>query len=711
MDFRVILAGALAGLALMAGLPARADVAYDAAPMELPYRANTGLYEFAAVAAPGATASLFVVGDSESQPTQESTIGYLGPLTGTTTQVAWPALTDLWALATAATAVPEPIVAAVGFRSIDGNGEMDLQVFSGTPPTLRSSVRLDPALEFPTAAVFTRVASPTDFDLVVGGSRTVSMFHGLAKTPAWQADMAGESLALLPASGALPLRIATTGGIIDASDGHVLWTTSQYASKVLVGKVRATGSPQVVALGGGRVSIYDSNPPVLRWTSDGLNANDIALGDRDGDGVMEILVALGTGDAYWINGSGLKVGPTVVLPVEPRVVVAKIDAAPARVVAMSSDFTGARMEVRSLDLATVVTSADAQQGPFGRIAIGDVDGDGDDEVVSIAGIPWGNGSSIGPSGRLSIRDRATNALVWRSAIPAGLGVTGSDVMLDAAIGHVQAGAHRQIVVLGRDGTGLYEPIVDVVDGTSHAVLRRSHVDLGGRDGVRLRLVDVDGDGLDEIVILSTPHSGETSGVRVHVLRADTLAPLWTSPVLTPQTLVTSTFLRPVAGAAPHLVLTVQGAGLWSIDLAAHLVDYSVPADAAGATVTSDPAASRIVLVDATQQALVVVDATNGAEIDRIPLPDRPYGAIAAMPGDPDRVAVAARDHLETWNVAHREQEGSSPAVGHMLGDGGTLLARARAGGGATFYAGNNVGIWTFPTRTYAPLIFKDGFEP
>ena len=57
MEFRVILAGALAGLALMAGRPARADVAYDAAPMELPYRANTGLYEFAAVAAPGATAS------------------------------------------------------------------------------------------------------------------------------------------------------------------------------------------------------------------------------------------------------------------------------------------------------------------------------------------------------------------------------------------------------------------------------------------------------------------------------------------------------------------------------------------------------------------------------------------------------------------------------------------------------------------------------
>ncbi len=716
MGIRNLVTGVVACCALQPGPYARADIAYDATPVELPYRVTAGSYGFVPVAgASDASASLVVAGDADVFPMQQSTIGYLGPVSGIAAQVAPPALTDMVPGGVAAVASPEPIIVAAGERVVDSLVEDVVQVFSGTPLVLRSSRKVTLPRR-PQAAVFTRVATATDFDLAVGGPGWVGLLRGQASTLAWQLSADAASLAVLPAAGPLPKRIVAAGNgvlVMDAADGRVIDTfPGEAGRKVLAGNLVAGGAVQFVVLGtDGRLSMFDGQPSAIRWRSDGdTYISDFALGDRDGDGLMDVLATTTTGDSFWLNGSGARVAPTGMLPFDSRVVVAKVDGAPARVVAMSSEGAGSALEVRSLDLATTVAKVDAQQGPFDRIAIGDVDNDGDDDLVSIAGIPWGYGvPSLGRSGRLSIRDVATGALTWRSAIPAGFGPTSSDVMLDVAIGHVWGGTHRQIVVLARDATSHYEPSVDIVDGTTHAAMRM-HLDLGGRDGVRLRLVDVDGDGIDEIVVVSVPLSGDATGVRVHVLRTDTLAWSWTSPVLTPQYLVSSAFLRPVAGGAPHLVLTVEGAGVWSVDLAAHVVDYSVPIGATAATLLSGAAGDRIAIVDSNAHALVVVDATNGVELERIPLPDRVYHAIAAMPNDAERVTLAAEDHLETWNIVRRQAEGPSPRVGDFLGNSGTLLARA-APGGATFYAGNATGIWAFPTRTYDPLIFIDGFEP
>ncbi|HEU4665387.1 MAG TPA: hypothetical protein VFS55_15260, partial [Dokdonella sp.] len=183
--------------------------------------------------------------------------------------------------------------------------------------------------------------------------------------------------------------------------------------------------------------------------------------------------------------------------------------------------------------------------------------------------------------------------------------------------------------------------------------------------------------------------------------------LWTSPVLTPHWGATVALLRPVAGEPPHLLLGVPQAGLWSIDLVAHLVDYSVSLDAKGAALLAN---DRIAILDRTARMIVVVDATSGTEVDRMQLPNYVYEAIAAVPGDSDRVALAVGDHLQTWNLKYHQPEGPSPNVGPGLAAGGALLAR-EGSNGATFYAGNGVGIWAFPTRPYEPFIFADGFEP
>ncbi|MGN6520517.1 MAG: hypothetical protein ACTHK2_13930 [Dokdonella sp.] len=717
MTFRRRAAGLLGGFMLVVAGLANADVGYDAAPVELPYRGyEANVFTFAP--GPGATdvrASMMFGGQASTMSSSWfSTLGYMGDAAGPTAQVAPPVLSHVVARGVDVAAASEPVVVVAGDLA-GGVNRLALQVFAGNPLAWHATRQIVPYDQV-TAVALTRIASADDFDVAVGGDLGISLFRGAATSPAWRVQDSSHSIAHVPATGAQPDRLVVGGystvDIRAVSDGHLLWSWAGTGGrKVLVGNIAGSASPEFVVLGADHsVIAFDADAPALRWRKLDVSANDIALGDRDGDGVMDVLVATTDGSGFWLDGNGMRVGGEVALPyLEARIAVAKVDAAPARVLVLGSSREGAGIGVRSLDLATSVSTVDPQGGPFDRILIGDTDADGDDELVSLADIPLGYPGVGGYAGRISIRDLDTHALRWRSAIPAEPGgPNGSDPLLDVAIGHVQPGAGRQIVVLGRDAlNGHYTPVLDILDGASHALLRRVPLPLTDRIVKRVLLADLDGDGVDEVVLLSDPSPNNNGpGTQVHVLRADTLAVLWTSPELTPFWGLSSMFLRPVAGGPPHLVVSVPQVGLWSIDLVSHAVDYNVPV---GGRSTALLPNGRIAVLDLGTPTVVVLDATHGGELDRMIMPDAAYYAIAAVPGDADRIAVAVDDQLQTWNLAEHRPEGRSPVVGPDLAVGGTLLAHVGPSG-AMFYAGNSIGIWAFQARSYEPLIFTDGFD-
>jgi len=502
------------------------------------------------------------------------------------------------------------------------------------------------------------------------------------------------------------------------TDGTLLWSsTATSGRKIVVGHISSAADSEFVVMGAdGSLNAFSGGAsPTLLWRKADINAADFSLGDRNGDGVLEIAVATTDSKLLWLGGNGAQIGNAVTSTYPyARVAVAKVDAAPARVVAVEDNYTGGTVSVRSLDLASEVAHTAGTIGPFDSIAIGDLQGDGTEDLVSIAGIPWGYNPSVWTnSSRLTIYDLATHALVWSSAIPTGQIPDFSDRMLDLAIGRVQPGTNRQIVVLGIDMNSTYEPVLDIIDGTTHALLRRTPVQIGdGRTPTHVRLVDVDGDGIAEIVLVSGPANSVTTGVRVHVLKADTLNEIWTSPVLTSEWPASSVATRPSGGTgADHLILTVAQAGFWSIDLAGHLIDYSVPADAPSAALVADVTPTgRVAIIDRAQPAVVIVDAANGTEIDRLSLLDSGYSGIVALPPDASRIALSADDHVESWNLATHQHEGTSPLLASLLAHNGTLLARANGDGGVV-YAGNSVGIWSLPTISFQQLIFANGFEP
>lgn len=717
MSNRGIAAWLAIGMAMVSARSAWADIALEVGPFNTPYRSDSSAVGLYALGAAGGSPSWLLAVGRAIQAESVTTLALLGPVAAGTLQTSVPVLSDYRAGAVATSATPEPMAVVVGSQTKDHLVSYGLEVFAGTP--LRSRYRRTlPPINSPKAATLTRVASLSDFDVAIATGVDLTLWKANATGPAWYVSDTANALATLPATATLPARLVATGAdvaIRRVDDGQVLWRSPAAAGrKILVGAIRAGVAPQFVVLGtNGDVAAFASDPPALLWHKVDANADDIAFGDRDGDGMQDIAVATRDGKLLWLNGNGAQVGSAATLAYPAaQVAVAKVDAAAARVISIGTGYTGAQLQVRSLNLTTTVASVDAAAGPFDRIAIGDLDGDGREQMASLAAIPWGwTPSPASDSGRLAIHDLATGARLWSSAIPAGLGPTASDILFDVAIGRVQPGVGRQVVVLGLD-RDRYAPVLAVVDGTTRALLRRQQVDVGAeRKPTHVRLVDIDGDGIAEIVLVSAPYLSGATGVRVHVLRADSLAPLWTSPVLTPKWPATSVATRPAGDGGPdRLLLTVAQAGAWSIDLAARLVDYSVPADApAAAWLPGATPAGRIGVLDAAGPALLVVDAASGAEIDRLALPDGTYRALAAVPGDVDRVVLADDDHLQAWNLASRRQESASPRLAQPAGNG-TLLARAN-GTGATFYVGDGVGVWALRAVPFEPLIFANGFEP
>ncbi|HEU4665820.1 MAG TPA: hypothetical protein VFS55_17465, partial [Dokdonella sp.] len=418
-------------------MPAVAGIAYDALSVDAPYRGYPAtVYAFAPV--PGAldaASSMIFIGDAGAQGQSESSaLGYIGGVLGAMEQVAPPIVADIASNGVAVAGAPEPIVVVAGERHRAGAPGRALQVFAGNPLAWHATRQLTPYDQVMSVAL-TRVASADDFDAAIGGVTTVALFRGQATSPAWQEDGPADALAHLPATGPQPDRLVVAGNEIDiraVADGHLLWSwTAAGGRKVLVGNIAGSTSPEFVVLGDDHsVAAFDADAPALRWRKLGVSANDIALGDRNGDGVMEVLVATTDGHLYWLDGNGDEQGANVALTYsEPRIAVAKIDAAPARVLVLRSGRDGGGFEARSLDLATQVADAYAQSGPFDRILMGDADGDGHDELVSLANIPSGDSGSLGSSSRISIRDLDTGALRWRSSIPAEPGPGGSDAFL------------------------------------------------------------------------------------------------------------------------------------------------------------------------------------------------------------------------------------------------------------------------------------------
>ncbi len=230
----------------------------------------------------------------------------------------------------------------------------------------------------------------------------------------------------------------------------------------------------------GEIHCYDAVTQTEAWLIDNPDhgVTNIALGDTDGDADLEIIWGAGatsTGaDHLYVYG----------------------------VPGLSHEWHNVHVD-----------------GPFHAIDVGDVDLDGDDEIVVISF----ESNSGYDDGVLFIFDAATHALEWKSDVDLFEGFAWTGVH-DVAIGDVDDDGEEEIVV-GTDR--LYTGAIYVINGLSHAIEWSELYD-DGAPIYSLYLADVDNDDDTEIVAGSGREHTGAPGVYVYVIDGSTGSVEWHS---------------------------------------------------------------------------------------------------------------------------------------------------------------------------------------
>ncbi len=158
-------------------------------------------------------------------------------------------------------------------------------------------------------------------------------------------------------------------------------------------------------------------------------------------------------------------------------------------------------------------------GPFDALDVGDVDGDGKDEIVFCSF----SSESGYDDGVLVVVDAATKAVEWKSShnLFGGYAWTG---IHDLRIGDVDDDGQKEIVVATDD---LYDGVLYVFNGATRVLEATYNFDTGA-PMYSVAIADVDNDGKTEIVAGGGRENTGAPGIYVYVLNGATGAVEWKS---------------------------------------------------------------------------------------------------------------------------------------------------------------------------------------
>jgi serine/threonine protein kinase/outer membrane protein assembly factor BamB len=242
-----------------------------------------------------------------------------------------------------------------------------------------------------------------------------------------------------------------------------------------------TPVPTVVPVAGIKWT-YASPNALIRMDSWG---DGLAAGDLNQDGIPEIAIGLDSGDVVILDGvDGVELWSYRLTPETEKSIRADIvdvnNDGLLEVVATSiGDFDSeGRGIVCVLDaLGSRIWQSTVDDIEVVDLAYGDIDGDGDTDVVASAGTyPWGGGQVV-------LFDGATGVRLWETSLGSGHG-QGIDVL------DVDADGDMEVAVEN------YDNKVFLLDGLTGSVIWSKSKSWYGRD---VEIVDVDGDGVAEII--------------------------------------------------------------------------------------------------------------------------------------------------------------------------------------------------------------------
>jgi hypothetical protein len=415
------------------------------------------------------------------------------------------------------------------------------------------------------------------------------------------------------------------GYVVDAGTQALEWDyINGFGARVRTGDIDGDGRDEIVGAASWRkITLFDAelkSPSREIATSHDIGA--LLVTDLDGDGVAEILY----GDNQWgsihcYEGSGLVERWTIHNPDSGTtgLAVGDVDADGTLEVLWGAggNSTGPDFLFVASPAAGIEWRNVHLDGPLSAVDVGDVDDDGQDEIVMVSF----KSNSGYDDGIISIFDATSHALEWQSTdlpnINAWSGVNGvriADVDQDGETEFVIATSH------------LYDGLVQVFNGRTHALERQSAT-YSGEPFTTLEVADVDGDGAMEVVVGT---NGGAVGAHLIVLNGTTLAEEWKSASLMDGgTTVSDIDIADVDGDGNlEMLVAVGGSKVYAIDGLTHQFDWleALPASTIGAfDLNAD--GSKEILVGRTDGTIGVYDGTTFAL----------QGSVSALSGS----AVAA----------------------------------------------------------------------
>lgn len=412
----------------------------------------------------------------------------------------------------------------------------------------------------------------------------------------------------------------------------------------------------------GSVNAYDTSTQQLRFSihNPGWGVNAVAAADVRGNGIPEI--AFGATQAY--------------------------GAVAAQVVNSRS--------------GQIDWSFTPQYGVFSPVALGDVDGDGHDELV-IAG---NNGNDYGP---IEIFDADTGVLKWQS--PSFIGNANDPFYISTArillIPHTSDAAMDIVLA----GSSIYDGRITVLDGTTKTVKLQigsySSGPMQSRYLMDAALVDFDNDGVPDFVAATEPSSTGASGAELQVFSGIDGHPLWTSVQMgsgfanIDSVLVTG----PASSSSSELIAVLPGS-LRAYNIQTKLLDWTLLASADGATFIPNGVNGAEIAVFQTSGAVTFYDATTQAYLRGFTLPS-PVNAITAVNGDAHDLLIAVNGALDLVDGETGTVIASTAGLGSSLGQGNQLAAISRGGGIWKVASGDQFGVARH--QLAFDRIFMDGF--
>lgn len=528
-------------------------------------------------------------------------------------------------------------------------------------------------------------------------------------------DFVGRNILLrqMDADPALEIVVGGTPGyILDGATHAVDWSYKDgFGVYLAAGRFQPTGGAQFLAASPWlRFTAFQGEPYSPLWDVPvSYDISALAAADLDGDGMDEIL----QGDGQW---GEIKVYDArtreIRLSIPNRgwgvsaIAAADFDRSGNQIIAFSPyqamDSESWIRFVDPRDGSTLWNIPSDQTGPYAPITVGITGGNG--RSVLLYGAQGANRTRLSASEI----DALTGAPLWTST-PDGNDDSYAFTPSAVRIAHRANGEHRIVFA----GTGFFEGRLLALEGSSHGLAWWVGSYNGGpmsdQSVTDLAAIDLDADGNDEIVVCTNGSSGNQSGNRLFIFSSDDGSELWRSVTMGNSFEPCKGVLAGRFDASPgKLVAAVLPTSIRAFDATTHLLAWTLPVTADGATLLNGGQGDREIAVFAGPR-LSFYDGATRTLLRQFDMP-APVDAVREFATEDRLLVVAAGGRLHLVDSSDGVIAASSGFLGSGLGAGNQLAVQDLGGGTWLVGAGSRAGVFRYLVRL-TDGIFTDGFDP